>query len=207
MLKNWVNKMEKIQRVLRTKKIKHITFVSLVVIMLGWVVYRFVAVAYENNRVVFNATRAASEIGMPVMTMTATKQDGKLFVPVAIRNNRGYVSAQNVSNFKSGQKIGNGKITFVSKDIDYNTGMHLIKTSGVSDGVAMVENNLNGYFVPLYAIHNNSVMVVQDGIATVRPVNIARQDSENTYITSGLSDGDIVILSNVSAGQKVKIKE
>ena len=48
--------------------------------------------------------------------------------------------------------------------------------------------------------------VIENGVATVRNVNVARQDSENAYIASGLRDGDIVILSSVRAGDKVQMK-
>lgn len=199
--------MEKLQHALRTKKFKHGIFIALVIIMFGWVIYRFGMVAYENRRYVFNTARVAAESGMPVTTMTVVKQNGKLLTPIAIRNNRGYVSAKDVSKFKAGQKIGAGKIASVSKNIDYNTGLHLVKTTGVNDGIGFVEFVANGYFVPLYAINDNSVMVSVDSIAQRRDVNIAGQDSENAYITSGLSDGDIVILSTVHAGQLVQIKK
>ena len=33
------------------------------------------------------------------------------------------------------------------------------------------------------------------------------EDAENAYIKSGLNDGDIVILSRVKSGEKVKVNE
>ena len=50
-------------------------------------------------------------------------------------------------------------------------------------------------------------MVVDNGVASARSVQIVRQDSENAYITTGLNDGDMVILTTVNAGDKVQIKE
>lgn len=207
MSRNWVSKMKKIQGILRAKKIKHIAFIVFVVVMLGWVAFRFAVIASENARVVFNTSRSASDVGAPVETMTAELKTGVLYTPISAKNNRGYVSAGNISNFKSGQKIGNGKIISVSKNIDYNTGMYLVRTSGVEDGVAYAEYIDKCFFVPLYAVEDNTVMISSNNIAEKRAVNITHQDSENVCITSGLSQGDIIILSNVSSGQKVQFKQ
>ena len=68
------------------------------------------------------------------------------------------------------------------------------------------EFSANGFFVPLYAIKDNSVYVVQDGIATPRNIQIARQDSEMAYVSSGLKAGDLVILSTVNSGDKVSVQ-
>ena len=58
----------------------------------------------------------------------------------------------------------------------------------------------------MYAIKNNTVFIVDNNVASPRTVEVVRQDSENAYIVSGLNDGDVVILSNVNAGDKVKVK-
>ena len=58
--------MDKIQKTIRSKKFKHIFFIALVAIMVGWVIFRFAAVASENARFVFNASRIAADVGMPV---------------------------------------------------------------------------------------------------------------------------------------------
>ena len=67
---------------------------------------------------------------------------------------------------RAGQKIENGKITFVSNSIDLNTGMFLVRTSGVSNGLHFAEFTTDGIFVPLYAIADNSVFVVENGVAS-----------------------------------------
>ena len=131
---------------------------------------------------------------------------GTLYEPLAVKNNRAYVSAARAQKLRAGQKIGDGKITSVSSNIDYDTGMYIVRTTGVSDGLQMAEFTTTGHFVPLYAITDGSVFVIENGVATVRNVNVARQDSENAYIASGLRDGDIVILSSVRAGDKVQMK-
>lgn len=199
--------MDKIQQALRSKKIKHTFFIALVAIMVGWVIFRFIAFASENARFVYNASRVAAENGLPVEYVTVHIESGTLYEPLSVKNNRAYVSGERASKMRAGQKIENGKITFVSNNIDLNTGMYLVRTSGVSDGLHFAEFTTNGIFVPLYAISDNSVFVADNGIATKRNIKIARQDSENAYVESGLNSGDVVILSKVQSGIKVKLNK
>ena len=199
--------MEKIQRTLATKMFKKIMYISLIAILVGWVIFRFAAVASENARFVFNASRSAADVGLPIESVTVQVKSGTLYEPLSVKNNRAYVSAERASKLRVGQKIEQGKITYVSNSIDLNTGMYLVRTSGVSDGLHFAEFTTDGIFVPLYAVSNNTVFVVNDGAATIREIKIARQDSENAYIASGLKSGDIVILSKVNAGDKVKLSK
>ena len=199
--------MEKIQRTMATKKFKKIAIIALVITLMGWVIFRFAAVASENARNVFNASRVASDVGMPVMTQEMTAEYGTLYEPLSVKNDRAYVSASRAGKLRAGQKIGKGKIVSVSSNLDYDTGMYVVRTSGVADGLQMAEYTAHGYFIPLHAISDGTVFVMQDGIAVARNIEIARQDYENAYIKSGLRDGDIVILSSVRAGDKVQIKK
>lgn len=199
--------MEKIQKTINTKKFKHIIFCAAVIIVIGWVIFRFAAVASENARYVFNASRVAADVGAPVQVVEISQTDGVLYEPIAVRNNRAYVAGANVNKFKAGQKVGEGKIASVSSDLDLDTGMFVVRTRGVSDGLHFAEFTARGHFVPVYAVNNDTVMVVRDGVADARSVTVSRQDSNNAYITSGLNDGDIVILSKVDSGTKVQIKK
>lgn len=199
--------MEKIQKTLATKRFKKVIYISLIAVLVGWVIFRFAAVASENARYVFNASRIAADAGAPVTAIEMSRKSGVLYEPLAIKNNRAYVSAERAARLKAGQKIGNGKIVSVSSNLDYDTGMYVVRTTGVSDGLQFAEYTATGYFVPLHAISNGAVMVVQDGTAHVRQIQIARQDSENAYVSSGLSDGDVVILSSVKSGDKVQIRK
>lgn len=199
--------MEKIQIAMATKRFKKIVFISLMAVLLGWVIFRFAVVASENARFVYNATRVAADSGTPVMVTEMSKKTGVLYEPLSVKNNRAYVSALCASKLRAGQKVANGKIISVSTDIDFDTGMYIVRTSGVSDGLQMAEFSATGYFVPLYAITGSTVYVVENGIATARDIKIARQDSETAYVESGLKNGDLVILSSVRAGDKVQIKK
>ena len=197
--------MEKIQNTIKTKKFKHACYIVMVAILVGWVVFRFAAVASENARYVFNASRVAADQGVPIESVVATMQNGVLYEPLSVKNNRAYVAGERSSKLRPGQRVGDGKITYVSKNIDFNTGMFLVRTSGVSDGLHFAEFSADGYFIPLYAISDGVVYVADNGVATAKQIEIVRQDSENAYISSGLTDGDIVILSKVNPGEKVKV--
>lgn len=197
--------MEKIAENLKTKKMKQFFAILTIAILIGWVVFRFAAVASENSRHVFNAARVAIDQGMPIEAITVSRTDGVLREPIAVKNNRALVSGARVVKLRAGQKIGNGTITSVSHKIDYDTGMHVVRTSGVADGLQFAEISGNGFYLPVSAIENNTVMVVEDGVATVRNVVINAQDANMAQITSGLNDGERVILSRVQDGTKVKV--
>lgn len=199
--------MEKIQKTLSTKKFKRILYTAIVLLLVGWVVFRFAAIGSENARYVFNASRIAADVGAPIEYVEMKRTDGVLYEPVAVNNNRAYVTENLARKLRVGQKIGDGVITYVSSDLDLDSGMFVVRTRGVADGLQYAEYNANGFFVPLYAIENGTVFVAENGVATARTVKIGRQDSENAYIVSGLKNGDIVILSQVESGDKVQIKK
>lgn len=199
--------MEKLQDTINSKRFKHIMHAVLAMLMIGWVVFRFGAVASENARYVFNASRVAADVGMPVYTVNMENKNGVLYEPLAIKNNRAYVTGDRAENLRAGQHVGDGEIISVSRNIDLDTGMFVVRTRGVADGLHYAEFTANGLFVPLYAIKDNTVFIVENGIAVARNITIARQDSETAYISSGLNSGDVVILSTVNAGDKVSVQD
>ncbi len=199
--------MKRLQDTINSKRFKHVMHAIMAMLMIGWVVFRFCAVASENARYVFNASRVAADVGMPVYTVNMENKNGVLYEPLAIKNNRAYVTGDRAENLRAGQRVGSGEIVSVSRNIDLDTGMFVVRTRGVEDGLHYAEFTANGFFVPLYAIRDNTVFVVQKGIAVARDITIARQDSETAYIASGLNTGDVVILSSVNAGDKVSIQD
>ena len=54
--------MEKIQKTLMAKKVKKIMYIALVALLVGWVIFRFTAVASENARYVYNAARVSADV-------------------------------------------------------------------------------------------------------------------------------------------------
>lgn len=199
--------MRKLNDIVNSKRFKHFMHAGLAFLMVGWVVFRFGAVASENARQVFNASRVAADVGMPVYTLKMEQKNGVLYEPLAIKNNRAYVTGDRAEMLRAGQRVGDGEIISVSKRIDLDTGMFVVRTRGVADGLHYAEFTTNGLFVPLYAVKDNVVFVVENGIAATRNIIIARQDSETAYIASGLNTGDVVILSAVNAGDKVSVQD
>ena len=198
---------ENIVKKLKTRKSKTVIYAIVLTLVVCAFAYRFYAVAFENNFEVFNIVRNNTQNGVPVRVLNMQKTDGVLYEPLTIKNNRAFVAGSRLSVFKSGQKIGDCKIASVSHNIDLDTGMHVIKTVGCHDGSQYAENTKNGFFVPVSALRGNSVYIVENGTAQLREVVIENRDLENALIKSGINEGDIVILSSVQNGEKVKIEE
>ncbi len=189
------------------KKVKKIVYTAGSAVLALWFVYRFVMFGLEKNMNVFNPAREVNASGILVEVTTAYNNGAIIKVPIAIKNNRGYVSNSNHGQIKPGQKVGNGEIVSVSGAIDLDSGMHVVRTRGAADGLNMIEIKTNGYCVPTYAVRDDKVYVVESGVAVARQVVVSGFDSEVTCISDGITDGDKVILSRVSSGQKVKIQD
>ena len=190
------------------KKNKKNVYTAVLVALIIWFVYRFIMVAIESRMTVFNPVRDAGQNGTPIETVTVKKQDGAVNMPIAIKNNRAYVSGRVRAKLRAGQKIaGGGTIANVSNSIDFDSGMYVVQTRGANDGVQNVQIPCSGYFVPVYAVRGESVMVADGTHARARDVAVAAQDSDFACISSGVKDDDIVILSKVSNNQKVNIQK
>lgn len=189
------------------KRIKTLFYILGIFGLLFWIGFRINALVMQNNQQVFNMARDVQENGTPVQVIVAKNASGVLHEPITIEKNRAYVTGNRVGLFRTGQKIGDGKIASVSQNIDLDTGMYVIKTKNVPDGLQYVEYTRNGYFVPVYAVVDGNVFVSENGVATLRKVIVAHSDADVALITQGLHDGDIVILSKVSSGEMVRVTE
>jgi len=198
-------KIEQIVSKLKTRKSKNIIYIILIACVVSAFGYRFYTVSQENNFDVFNIIRNHNENGVPVDVLNMKKTDGVLLEPLTVKNNRAYVSGARVSNFRGGQKVDDCEIVSVSKNIDLDSGMYVIKTASCKNGLQYVEIVAKGFYVPVSAIKGNNVYVVNGDVANSREIVIGGRDSQNALIKQGLSDGDIVILSDVKDNQKVKI--
>ena len=143
--------------------------------------------------------------GTPVEILKMNENDGFLYEPITIKNNRAYVSGARVDLFKPGQTLGDCKIIHVSRNIDLDSGIHVIKTSKCEDGLKYVQNVKKGFFIPVSAVHGNSVYVAESGVAHLRDVEIIGRDMQNVLIKKGINEDDLVILSDVNDGQKIRI--
>ena len=170
-----------------------------------WIIFRITMLIIQHNQDVFNISRDVAQNGTPVLTITVQNSSGVLHEPITIEKNRAYVTSGRVGLFRPGQKVGGGKIVSVSQNINLDTGMYVIKTTNVPNGLQYVEYTRNGYFVPVYAVVDGNVFVYENGTAVLRKVIVAHSDADVALITQGLHDGDIVILSKVSSGEKVRL--
>lgn len=197
--------MKNISKILGNKKYKKIFYTVVFAVCAGWFIFRFIMVALESNQVVFNPIRDANENGIIVNSVIVKQESGVIRVPLVVNNNRAYVSAKRAAKLKPGQNVGDGVIVFVSKKLDLDSGMHSVKMRGVNDGINMVNIPVNCFLVPSYAVRDGVVMVDESGFALPRSVDVFDQDSEFVCISNGIRDGDIVILSKVNQGEKIRI--
>lgn len=202
--------MEKLQQLmeqLKQPRARKIMSIGLIAVLVLWVVFRFTMIGIENARSVYNAARVAETDGVPVVVQQIERTSGVLREPIAVKSNRAYVASGRAHKFGAGQHVAGGVIISVSPNIDLDSGMHVVRTRGVADGLQYAEFRATGHFVPVYAVNNGVVMVADGNIARARDVVVARQDAENALISSGLNDGDVVILTRVSDGEKIQVKE
>ncbi len=202
--------MERITKFFKIKnpeRVKKWIYILTVAALVFWILFRITMLVIQHNQTVFNISRDVAANGTPVVTMTAQNSSGVLHEPITVEKNKAYVTGSRVGLFRAGQKVGGGKIASVSQNINLDTGMYVIKTTGVADGLQYVEYNRNGYFVPISAVVDSNVFVYENGVATLRKVIVAHSDADTALITQGLHDGDIVILSKVSADEKVRLTE
>ena len=190
------------------KKIKKIAYTAVFVALIGWFVFRFVMVAIESRMVVFNPVRDSNKNGTLVDSIVAEKQNATVNFPITIKNNRAYVSGVARTKLRPGQKIyGGGVVASVSNNLDLDSGMYIVRTSGATDGVQNVLIPCNGYFIPVYAVHNGAVFVSDSDVAREKSINVIIQDSDTACVSGNINDGDVVILSRVSDGQKISIQK
>jgi hypothetical protein len=204
---NYTQKIEDIIKKLKTRRSKNIIYAIIGITIVAWFGYRFYAVNAEHRFKVFNITRNNLDNGTPVSVLKMEEKKGVLYEPLTVKNNTAFVSGARVNIFKPGQKSGDCKITFVSKNIDLDTGMHVIRTSGCKDGMHYIEKEKVGFYVPVSAMNGNSVYVTDNDTAKAREIVVADRDAQNVLVKSGLSESDIVILSKVKDGEKIKIIE
>lgn len=202
-----MNKIKTLFEKLKTPRAKRVIYISVVAAVVLWFTYRFIMIGIIARTPVFNATRMAAADGVPVNTVVAARTDGVLRMPVAVRQNTAYVTHDVATALKPGMKIGDGTIASVGGGIDLDSGMYVVRTRNVADGLHFAEYRGRGYFIPTYAVRNGAVIVARDDTAHVVPVTVARVDADNALVTSGLNDGDVVVISNVSDGVKIKVSE
>jgi len=189
------------------KKLKKNVYTAVFAVLALWFIYRFVMVAIESRMVVFNPMRAAEQNGIVVDTIVAEQKSGIIKTPLSVENNRAYVSGAHRRGLKVGQKVANGEIVFVANSLDLDTGMYVVKTKNVDDGVVYAESECNGFFIPTYAVRESQVMRAESGSAIAVPVTVNASDSEFSCVSGEIKDGDIIVLSKVEPNQKINVQK
>ena len=189
------------------KKSKKIIYTAVLGVLAIWFVYRFVMVAIESRMVVFNPVRDAGQNGIIVDTIVAEQKTGIIKTPLSVENNRAYVSGAHRRGLKVGQKIGDGEITYVGNQLDLDTGMYIVKTKNVDDGVVFAETECSGFFIPTYAVRESQIMRAESGSAAVVSVSVNASDSEFSCVSGEIKDGDIIVLSKVEPNQKINVQK
>lgn len=189
------------------KKTKKILYTVVLGVLGLWFVYRFIMVAIESQMTVFNPVRAAGKIGIVVDTIVAEQKTDVIKTPLSVENNRAYVSGTHRRGLKVGQKIGDGEITYVANQLDLDTGMYVVKTKNVQNGVEYVESKCTGYFIPTYAVRESQIMRAESGAAVAVPVTVSASDSDFSCVVGDIHDGDVIVLSKVGAGQKINVQK
>lgn len=208
---NKINKLknkllEIIEKILNIKLTRKNIILGVIIFVSLLSLFRIIVFGIEKARSVFNISRNNIEFGIPVNVYTIKEEVNYLKEPLFIKNNKTFISIKRIYKFKVGQKIGNGEIIFVSRNINLDTGMCIIKTKNVEDGINYVEMERKGFFIPIYALYKNKVFLLKNGMAIETKVDVIDKDSSSALV-KGLDDGDIVILSKVENNQKVKISE
>ncbi len=113
-----------------------------------------------------------------------------------------------------------GRVSMIENTVDSSTGMATVRATmpnqsellwpGTLLSVELTIRNEDAVIVPSQAVQvsqaGNFVFVVKDGVAKVQPVTVDRVLGLESVITSGLSDGDIVVTEGqlfLSDGTKV----
>lgn len=141
------------------------------------------------------------------------------------KNGGGWVQNGSLATLKVGNREYNGTVTFIDRVLDEKTGSIAAKASFknkdgslIPDSFARIRMNglyqKNGFKIPQVALMQDLsdpfVYIIKDGKASKQIVKVVAETGEYSIISSGLKDGDQVIVDNlmkVKAGVPVQIAQ
>lgn len=118
----------------------------------------------------------------------------------------------NATLLLNGEKFS-GNVKFIDNLVDTNTGSVLAKAEFKNDSGKLLPGSFakilmdgfmqkDSFLLPQIAIKQDTtsayVLVAKDGKVAKKPIKIAYQTSMNAIVSSGIDDGDLVILNNFS---------
>ncbi len=133
------------------------------------------------------------------------------------RGNRNGPEAEIIAGFGGLSSTWKGRVTRMEAEVDQNSRMvHVVVEvphpydstrdrpallPGTFVDVTIFGRTLSDVVsVPRYAVHEgNRVWVYSDGVMDIRDVEVARSDREIALVTSGLGDGDLIVLTALDA--------
>ena len=187
--------------IMKNKK-KLYTYIAIVIAVAF--IYRFIKVGMEKFEVILSPQREFITNGKTVDVLEIKKENNFIKIPVTIKNNTAFIPQNKLELFFKNQKIENGgEIIVVNKKLDLDTGMYILKTKDVKDGLNYALIYKDGIFIPTNAIDENKVYVKENGIAVAKNITIIMRD-ENIALVDGINEGDILIVSKIQDGEKVK---
>ncbi|MDR0319803.1 MAG: hypothetical protein LBH81_03650 [Rickettsiales bacterium] len=171
------------------------------------VIYRISALVKEGDREVSNIVRIHVQDGIPVETMEIKRESDALKFPLSLKSGRAFVPLEIKLRLKKGMAVSDEKITFISGNLDFDTGLYEVRVSGKLSGEHSAEEPSRGIFIPRSAVNDNFVWINSNGNAVRRKIRVAATDAERVLVAGGISDGEQLITSstaNLMDGVKVK---
>ena len=167
-------------------------------------IYRFIKVGMEKFEVILCPQREFIKNGKQVDILEIKKEISFIKVPLTVKDNTAYIPQNKLNLFFKNQKIENGgEIVVVNKKLDLDTGMYKLKTKDVMDGLNYALIEKEGFFIPTDAIDENKVYIKENGKAVVKNITVVMRD-ENIALVDGVTDGNILITSKITDGEKIK---
>ncbi|MDR0449145.1 MAG: hypothetical protein LBG89_01640 [Rickettsiales bacterium] len=189
------------------KLLKRNAAILIAALIAALVIYRVAAIVKEGDRQVSNIVRIHAESGVPVRTALVSESIQDLKFPLSLKNGRAFVPLDVKIRLKKGMSVGDQKITSISNNIDFDTGMYEVRVSGNLVGEFNATEPASGIFIPREAASDGIAWVAEDGEARPRKIRIAAMDAESILVAGGLLDGDMLIVSSshlLYDGLKVK---
>lgn len=140
--------------------------------------------------------------GKPVSIQKIKKENFDIYEKIPVQNNEAYVTKKVRDLLKIGQ---------VSDEIDFRTGLYLVKFKGIQKSLDIKISTIpNVIKVPKDVVQEDFVWCVIDGKARKTAVKTGFSDDEFVIIKRGLTIGDLVIIEGFSIlndGDKVGIQK
>jgi len=145
-----------------SKILVRLAVIGVIAFFAVWTAYRIERLGADQDLRINNIVRLHAETGVPRNTITVHRTTDFLLEPIHVTNGRALVSASRIRRFEVGQGVRghNARITSVSRRVDIDTGMFIVRFSANINGTVMVMRQYTGFFLPLEAELPEGVRVI-----------------------------------------------